>query len=46
MNYDLLEKERVAIERLRAFAPSDGYYLAYSGGKNCDAVKLSGADVC
>ena len=40
MNYDLLEKERVAIERLRAFAPSDGYYLAYSGGKDSDTVKI------
>ena len=40
MNHDLLEKERVAIERLRAFEPSDGYYLAYSGGKDSDTVKI------
>lgn len=26
-------KERKAIERLKAFEPADGYYLAYSGGK-------------
>lgn len=34
------EKERVAIERLKAFEPEDGYYLAYSGGKDSDCIKI------
>lgn len=35
-----LEKERTAIERLKAFEPPDGYYLAYSGGKDSDAILI------
>ena len=31
---------RVAIERFRAFEPPDGYYLAYSGGKDSDCIKI------
>lgn len=34
------EKVRVAIERFRAFEPPDGYYLAYSGGKDSDCIKI------
>ena len=40
MNTDLREKERVAIERLKAFEPEDGYFLAYSGGKDSDCIKI------
>lgn len=37
-----IEKEQKAIERLRAFEPRDGsaYYLAYSGGKDSDAILI------
>lgn len=35
-----IEKEKIAIERLRAFEPEDGYYLAYSGGKDSDCIKI------
>lgn len=36
------EKEQIAIERLRAFEPKDGekYWLAYSGGKDSDAIRI------
>lgn len=34
------EKEKIAIERLKAFEPNDGYYLAYSGGKDSDCIKI------
>lgn len=34
------EKEKIAIERLKAFEPQDGYYLAYSGGKDSDCIKI------
>ena len=36
MNDSLKEKERIAIERLKAFAPNDGdkYWGCYSGGKD------------
>ena len=40
MNTNLREKERVAIERLKAFEPEDGYFLAYSGGKDSDCIKI------
>lgn len=33
MSY-LSHLEKVAIDRFRAFEPEDGYYLAYSGGKD------------
>lgn len=36
----LSEKERIAIQRIRAFEPDDGYYLAYSGGKDSDCIKI------
>lgn len=28
------------MERLKAFEPDDGYYLAYSGGKDSDCIKI------
>lgn len=36
------EKERKAIDRLRAFVPPDGepYYLCYSGGKDSDCIRI------
>lgn len=36
------EKERSAIERLKAFAPKNGdpYYLCYSGGKDSDVIRI------
>lgn len=34
------EKEKKAIERLKLFEPNDGYYLAYSGGKDSDCIKI------
>ena len=34
------EKEKVAIERLKAFEPEDGYHLSYSGGKDSDCIKI------
>lgn len=35
------EKERKAIERLRAFEPkTEPYYLAYSGGKDSDCIRI------
>lgn len=34
------EKERKAIELLKLFEPPDGYYLAYSGGKDSDCIKI------
>ena len=40
MDNGLHEKVRVAIERFRAFEPPDGYYLAYSGGKDSDCIKI------
>lgn len=36
-----IEKERKAIERLRAFEPQDeAYYLCYSGGKDSDVILM------
>lgn len=40
MNPSLKERERIAIERLKGFEPPDGYYLAYSGGKDSDCIKI------
>ncbi len=41
MNDSLKEKERIAIERLKAFAPEvDSYYLCYSGGKDSDCIRI------
>ncbi len=35
-----IEKEKKAIKRLKVFEPEDGYYLAYSGGKDSDCIKI------
>lgn len=35
-----IKKEKKAIQRLKAFEPSDGYYLAYSGGKDSDVILI------
>ena len=44
MNDSLKEKERIAIERLRAFAPKDDkYHLCYSGGKDSDVIRILAA---
>ena len=41
-----VNKEEIAIQRLRSFEPSDGYYVAFGGGKDSivvlDIVKRSG----
>ena len=37
---ELMKKEKTAIERFKAFEPPDGYYLAYSGGKDSDCIKI------
>jgi phosphoadenosine phosphosulfate reductase len=34
----LKEITEIAIERIRAFEPSEGYYLAFSGGKDSEVV--------
>jgi phosphoadenosine phosphosulfate reductase len=36
---ELLELERNAIERIKAFEPEEGYYLAFSGGKDSVVCK-------
>lgn len=45
MNDSLKDKERIAIERLMAFAPKDGdsYWVAYSGGKDSDCIRILAA---
>lgn len=42
MNDSLIQKEKDAIERLRAFEPKNGepYYLCYSGGKDSDVIRI------
>lgn len=35
---ELIKKEKQAIECLKAYEPEDGYYLAYSGGKDSDVI--------
>lgn len=36
----LKEKERIAIERLQAFEPPDGYFVCISGGKDSDVIRI------
>lgn len=36
--YGTRDKVRTAIERLKAFEPEDGYYLAFSGGKDSQTI--------
>lgn len=40
MNSKLAEKERIAIERLKAFEPDEPYHLCYSGGKDSDVIRI------
>ena len=37
---DLQKKIDKAIQRLKSFEPEDGYYLAYSGGKDSDCIRI------
>lgn len=38
---ELIEKEKVAIARLKNFVPEDGkYYVCYSGGKDSDVIRI------
>ncbi len=45
MRDSLAEKEKKAIETLKAFEPQDGsgYYLCYSGGKDSDVIRILAA---
>ena len=36
---NLVDKVQIAIDRLKAFEPEDGYYLAFSGGKDSCCIK-------
>lgn len=42
ITYDLMgnkrDKVQIAIDRLRAFEPPDGYYVAFSGGKDSQCI--------
>lgn len=40
MRSELAEKERIAIERLKAFEPDEPYHLCYSGGKDSDVIRI------
>lgn len=40
MSSELAEKERIAIERLKAFEPDEPYHLCYSGGKDSDVIRI------
>ena len=33
-----IDRVQVAIDRLKMFEPEEGYYLAYSGGKDSDTI--------
>ncbi len=33
------DKVKIAIDRLQSFEPDDGYYLAFSGGKDSVCIK-------
>lgn len=39
LNMSGLDKVDTAIERLRLFEPEEGYYLAFSGGKDSVVIK-------
>lgn len=39
LNINGKDKLQVAVERLRAFEPSEGYFLAFSGGKDSVVIK-------
>lgn len=40
MNDRLLKLEKQSIERFKAFEPGNGYYVAYSGGKDSDVIRI------
>lgn len=40
MTSDLTNKVKASIERIRAFEPEEGYYLAFSGGKDSVVCKV------
>ena len=40
MDSNLTDKVKKSVERLRVFEPEEGYFLAYSGGKDSDTVKI------
>jgi phosphoadenosine phosphosulfate reductase len=44
--FGVVDKVQIAIDRLREYEPEEGYYLAYSGGKDSDTIlelaKMSG----
>lgn len=35
-----IEKEKIAIDRIKSFEPDDGYYVCYSGGKDSDVIRI------
>ena len=37
--FENIDKVKIAIERLKAFEPKEGYYLAFSGGKDSIVIK-------
>lgn len=37
--FDIIDKVRIAIERMQEFEPEEGYYLAFSGGKDSLVIK-------
>src|SRR5665647_19204 len=37
--FGLVDKVAIAIQRLQAFEPAEGYYLAFSGGKDSVTIK-------
>ena len=39
MQYGVIDKVQTAINRLKAFEPTEGYYLAFSGGKDSTVLK-------
>ena len=39
LNMHGMDMVEVAIERLKAFEPKEGYFLAFSGGKDSVTVK-------
>ena len=38
LNGDLIDKVQIAINRLKNFEPPDGYFVAFSGGKDSQCI--------